>query len=259
MFTDTHCHISKKDYENIEEIIENAQEKGIHRLINNGSNMETNKEVLTLSHQYENLFPAIGIHPDSVGEYNAENISFIEKHIQEIVAIGEIGLDYHYDNTEKEKQIALFEAQLKLAEKYNKPVIVHSRDATEDTIKILRKYPKVKGSIHCFSGSYETAKIYIAMGYKLGFNGVVTFKNAKIKEVIKKIPTSAILLETDCPYLAPIPVRGTKNEPKNVHYIADFISQELGISIEKLSEITEANVANLFLNFHGKCNKSTKL
>ncbi len=246
MFTDTHCHISKDDYENVDKIVERAFENGIHKMINNGSNRKTNEEVLELSKKYPNLYSAIGIHPDSVEEYTKEDINFIEKHIFDIVAIGEIGLDYHYDGYDREKQIKLFETQLELARKYSKPVIVHSRDATEDTINTLKKFPTVTGSIHCFSGSLETAKIYIKMGYKLGFGGVTTFKNAKIKDVLKELPDDVILLETDSPYLAPEPVRGTQNEPGNVRYIAEFISQIREITLEELSNITEKNVHNLF-------------
>lgn len=246
MFTDTHCHISKDDYENVDEVVKRAFENGIHKMINNGSNRTTNEEVLELSKKHSNLYSAIGIHPDSIESYTKEDIDFIEKHIAEIVAIGEIGLDYHYDGYDKEKQIELFETQLELARVYSKPVIVHSRDATEDTINTLKKFPTVTGSIHCFSGSLETAKIYTKMGYKLGFGGVTTFKNAKIKDVLKELPDEVILLETDSPYLAPEPLRGTQNEPKNVRYIAEFVSQIRGITLEELSNITERNVHNLF-------------
>lgn len=246
MFTDTHCHISMEDYDNIEKIINSAKEYGIDKLINNGTNAKNNFEVLALSKKYEGVYAAIGIHPEEVGKYKEEDIEFIEHHIDEIVAIGEIGLDYHYESYDRKREIELFERQLKIAEKYNKPVIVHSRDATEDTIAVLKKYPKVRGSIHCFTGSLETAKIYIKMGYKIGFGGVTTFKNAKIKTILSEIPDNAILLETDSPYLSPEPVRGTKNEPKNIYHIAKFIADYKGVTVEYLSKITESNVRSLF-------------
>lgn len=246
MFTDTHCHLSKIDFDNIDDVVKNAKDFGIVKMINNGSDLKTNLEVLELSQKYDSLYIALGFHPESVDSTTEKDLNLIEKNIDKIVAIGEIGLDYHYENYNKEKQIALFETQLRLAEKYSKPVIVHSRDATEDTIRILKKYPKVKGSIHCFTGSLETAMIYIKMGYKLGFGGVTTFKNAKVKEVVKAMPDTAILLETDSPYLAPEPLRGTKNEPKNVRYIAEFIAKEKGITVDELSKITETNVRELF-------------
>ncbi len=246
MFTDTHCHISREYYEDIDAVIENAKKLDITKLIVNGSDAISNKEVLKLSNKYKEIYPALGIHPEVVDTYNDNDIKFIEDNIDKIIAIGEIGLDYHYDAPNKEAQIKLFETQLSLADKYNLSVIVHSRDAIEDTIKSLKKFPNVTGSIHCFTGSLETANIYIKMGYKLGFGGVTTFKNAKVKNILKEIPTSSILLETDSPYLSPEPVRGTQNEPCNVSYIAKFIMDTLEIPLEKLSEITEKNVHDLF-------------
>ncbi len=246
MFTDTHCHILKEDYDNIDIVIKDAKDAGIHKMINNGSNRQTLEEVLELSRKYDSLYGAIGIHPDSTEDFTKENLAFIEEHIHEVVAIGEIGLDYHYEGYDRETQLNLLEEQLKLAEKYSKPVIIHSRDATLDTINTLKKFPAVKGCIHCFTGSLETAKIYLKMGYKLGFGGVTTFKNAKLKEILKEIPLEAILFETDSPYLSPEPLRGTKNEPKNVLHIAKFISEVLGITLEDLSNITEQNVHDLF-------------
>lgn len=247
MFTDTHCHIQKKYYENIDLIIQNANSANITRFIANGTDYSSNCEVLELHKKYpEIIFPAVGFHPECLNDYSHEQLSIIEENITSIVAIGEIGLDYHYEGYDKNKQIALFESQLKLAEKYHKPVIVHTRDALEDTISILKKFPQVKGVIHCFTGSLETAQIFIKMGYKLGFGGVTTFKNAKVKNILKFIPEESILLETDCPYLSPEPLRGTTNEPKNVLLIACFIANELGISLEKLSDITEKNVSSLF-------------
>lgn len=246
MFTDTHCHISKNDYEDISKVIEDAKNAGITKMINNGSNKETNLEVLELQKEYPNLYPALGFHPDSIKDFKKEDIKIIEDNIDQIVAIGEIGLDYHYDPVDKNAQIELFETQLKLAEKYGKPVIVHTRDALEDTIKILKKYPKVKGVIHCFTGSFETASIFIKMGYKLGLGGVTTFKNAKIKEVVKKLPLDSFVLETDSPYLSPEPVRGTKNEPKNISFIARFIANERGMDIEEFSKVIEENVHAVF-------------
>lgn len=246
MFTDTHCHISRVDYDNIESIVNASKELGVEKFINNGSNAKTNIEVLALSKKIEGMYAAIGIHPEETFNYKEKDLEFIEKHIDEVVAIGEIGLDYYYEGYDREKQIQLFEKQLELAEKYDKPVIIHSRDATEDTIATLKKHPKVRGSIHCFTGSLETAKIYIKMGFKLGFGGVVTFKNAKVKTILDEIPDNVILLETDSPYLAPEPFRGTQNEPKNVYHIAQFIAENKGVSLEYLSKITEDNVRSLF-------------
>ena len=246
MFTDSHCHITSDYFKNIEEIVTNAQQNGINKMINNGADAKSNQTVLEISAKYKMIYPALGIHPESTDEYNDEDIEFIEKNINNIVAIGEIGLDYHYDNSDREKQKELFERQLFLADKYNKPVIIHSRDATEDTIKLLKRYPKVRGVIHCFSGSLETAEIYLKLGYKLGIGGVITFKNSKLSKVIECIPTESIVLETDAPYLAPEPKRGKTNEPANVIFIAKYISNLKQITLDELSKITEKNIKEIF-------------
>ena len=246
-FVDTHCHIFKSDYENINEILENASNNHIKYVIDNGSNNQTNKEVLELIKKYPNMYGAIGIHPEDVDGVMPDDIKFIEDNLsnEKIVAIGEIGLDYYYTKENKEEQIKLFESQLSLAEKYNMPVIVHSRDATEDTINSLKKF-KCKGVIHSFSGSLETAKIYIKMGYLLGVNGVITFKNAKIKDVIKEVGLKNIVLETDSPYLTPVPFRGTQNNPGHVLEIAQFVADLYNISLEELAEQTNNNITNMY-------------
>lgn len=247
MFTDTHCHIYKEYYENIDEILKNAKENKINRMINNGCDKKSNSEVLELIGKYENMYGALGIHPENVEEYIQEDIKLIEKQLnhKKVIAIGEIGLDYHYTKENKEKQKKLLEEQLSLAERYHLPVIIHSREATEDTINILKNY-KTKGVIHSFSGSLETAKIYIKMGYLLGINGVITFKNSKLKDVIREIPLENIVLETDSPYLTPEPFRGKRNEPARILEIAKFISELKEISIEELAGITNDNIKRIF-------------
>ncbi len=248
MFTDTHCHIYKEYYEDIDEVVNKCKESDIHRVINNGCEDESNKEVIELINKYpEFMYGAIGIHPEEVDNYTDKDLDFIREHLNDknIVAIGEIGLDYHYTKDNKDKQIELFERQLKIAEEYNIPVIVHSREATLDTIECLKKY-KVKGVIHSFSGSLETAKIYIKMGFLLGINGVITFKNCNLKEVIKEIDLKNIILETDSPYLTPEPFRGKKNDPSHVKEIAEYIVSIKGINSDELSIITETNIKGCF-------------
>ncbi len=247
MFTDTHCHIYKEYYENIEEILDHAKENKINRMINNGCNTASNKEVLHLIEIYPNMYGAIGIHPEKVDSYQEEDINFIKENLvnNKIIAIGEIGLDYHYTKENKEEQKKLLEDQLLLAQEYNIPVIIHSREATEDTINTLKKY-KIKGVIHSFSGSLETAQIYIKMGFLLGINGVITFKNSKLKEVIKEIPLENLVLETDSPYLTPEPFRGTRNEPARVLEIAKFISELKEVSLNDLARITNDNIKRIF-------------
>ena len=247
MFTDTHCHLYKEYYENINEIIKEAKENGITRYIVSGCDQSSNEEVMNLIQTGEGIYGNLGIHPENVDDYNQNDLKYIEDNLEneKIIGIGEIGLDYHYTKENKEEQINLFHQQLKLAEKYQMPVVIHSREATQDTIDILKQY-KVKGVIHSFSGSLETAQIYIKMGFVLGINGVVTFKNSHLKEVIEKIDPKNIILETDSPYLTPHPYRGQQNSPKCIKEIANFVADLYGISTEKLSEITNENIGRIF-------------
>ena len=248
MFTDTHAHIFNEYYDNIDEVISNAHKNGIDRIIVDADSIKSCYEVLELADKYDEVYCCLGIHPEEVDDDIEELKRIIEdnKDNPKFIAIGEIGLDYYWTKDTKEKQLTLLEEQLKLAEKYNKPVIIHSREATKDTIDALKKYPNVIGDIHCFSGSLETAQIYLKMGFYIGVGGVITFKNANIKDVIKEIPLDRLLLETDSPFLAPVPKRGETNEPANVKYVAEFIAELKEIEIEELSKITESNINTLF-------------
>ena len=247
MFTDTHCHLFDEYYDNIEEVYEKIKNNNIYRVINNGIDDRTNKEIIDKISIYDWMYGTIGIHPEVVDEYKEDDLKFIENNIKtnKVIGIGEIGLDYHYSKENKDKQIELFEKQLQLAEKYDVPVIVHSRDATLDTIECLKKY-NIKGIIHSFSGSYETACIYLKMGFLLGINGVITFKNCNLIDVIKKIGIDNIVLETDSPYLTPVPYRGKKNDPSHVIDIVNYLVNELGIDSNNISKITEGNIKRLF-------------
>ena len=247
MFIDTHCHLFHEYYEDLDEIIKKIKDSGIIAVINNATNRIDIDEVLESINKYDFMYGAIGIHPELVDSYKEEDLKYVEDHINDhkVVAIGEIGLDYHYGKENRDKQIDLFEKQLALAEKYNKPVIIHSRDATEDTINSLKKF-KVRGSMHSFSGSYETAMIYLKMGLLLGINGVVTFKNCNLIEVIKRVGIDKIFLETDSPYLTPVPFRGQRNDSSHINDIVDFISKEMNVSKEEISTVTNSNVCECF-------------
>lgn len=247
MFIDTHCHLFKDYYEDMDNIICKIKNRGIIALINNGCDSKTNQEVLSLLDKYDFMYGAIGIHPDYADNYNEDDLKYIMDNIgvEKIVAIGEIGLDYHYDNFSKEKQITLFKAQLKIAEKNNLPVIIHMRESTNDVLNILKEY-RVKGVIHCFTGSVETANILIKMGFFLGINGVVTFKNCNLINTIKEIGIDHIVLETDAPYLTPVPFRSEKNDSSHVVDTANFIANSLGIDVKKLADITTNNAKSLF-------------
>lgn len=247
MFTDTHCHIYSEYYDDLNELEKIIKNNGINRVINNGCDDKSNKEVLELLKNYDYMYGALGIHPENTDTYTKADLDYIKEHINDdrVIAIGEIGLDYHYGKENRDKQIELFEIQLKLAEDVNKPVIIHSRDATEDTINILKKY-KVKGVMHSFSGSYETACIYIKMGLLLGINGVITFKNCNLKDVISKIDVKNIVLETDSPYLTPMPYRGQQNNPSHIMDIAKFVANLKEISLEELAKETNGNIKRTF-------------
>lgn len=246
MFCDTHCHLFQEYYEDIDVVINLAKEHGVNRMIVAGCDGKSNEEVMSLLDRTE-IYGALGIHPEEVENYQEKDLAFIEKNIahEKIVVIGEIGLDYHYGKENKEAQIKLFETQLAMAEKYHMPVVIHSREATLDTITSLKKY-KVKGVIHSFSGSLETAKIYMEMGFLLGVNGVITFKNCNLKDVIKEIDLHNIVLETDSPYLTPVPFRGKRNDPSKVSNIADFLCELKNVSRESLAKITNKNIKRIF-------------
>ncbi|MDO4995634.1 MAG: TatD family hydrolase [Bacilli bacterium] len=247
MFIDTHCHLSVEDYDDIDTVIKENRAAGISKIIISGCSYDSIIESLDIADKYEDVYVTIGYHPDQVEVITEKELLFLKDKLShpKVVGIGEIGLDYHYSKELKEAQIILFEKQLKLAEEYNLPVVIHSRDATNDTINCLKKF-NLKGDIHCFSGSLETAKIYISMGYYLGIGGVVTFKNSNLGNVIKEIGLSNVLLETDSPYLSPVPYRGMKNSSKNIPIIAEYIANLLDISNEEVSKITLNNTSQLF-------------
>jgi len=248
VYIDVHCHLDSDYYENIEEIITNAEKNDVNKLIYNGCDLKTNKEVIKLINTYDNVYGAIGFHPTELENVCEEDYIFLEENIKnnKIVAIGEIGLDYHYDNTDREKQQYHFKRQLELAQKCNLPVIIHSRDSICDTYNILKEY-SVRGVLHCFSGSLEMAREFIKMGFFISIGGIVTFKNAKnIIEVIKNIDLEYILLETDSPYLTPEPYRKYRNEPMYIPVIANKIAEIKGIDVVEVREATTDNALRLF-------------
>ena len=243
MFTDTHCHVLKESYDDINDVLNKAMDNKVNRIINAAYNYDSSLEVLDLIKRFDNVYGVVGLHPENCTEVFDYNI--FNNLPSKIVGIGEIGLDYHYGKDDMDKQIEIFNKQLSIAEKLSLPVVIHSRDATLDTMNILKKY-NVKGVIHSFSGSYETALEYIKMGYKLGVNGVVTFKNAKLKDVYIKLSPKDIILETDSPYLTPEPYRGHKNDPSHILDIAKYMADLYGISLEELSTITNENIKEIF-------------
>ena len=248
MFIDVHCHLDSESYDNIDEVINSSLVNNVGKLIFNGYNMKSNVEVLELINKYDCVYGAIGFHPNDLEGITEDDYLFLEDNIKndKIVAIGEIGLDYHYEDTNKENQKKHFIRQLELAQRYNIPVIIHSRDSIQDTYDILRKYP-VRGVLHCYSGSVEMAREFIKLGMFLSVGGIVTFKNAKnIIDVINNIDLSYILLETDSPYLTPEPFRKYKNEPKYIPVIANKIAEIKNVSVNQVMDITTSNAKGLF-------------
>ena len=245
---DTHCHIFSEYYEDIDTLIDDIKKSGVSKVIVNGCDIKSNMEVLELVKKYDIVYGAIGFHPTEDHDNIDNCIRFLEEHINDskIVAVGEIGLDYHYDGFDKNMQKDLFKRQIEIAVKYSRPVIVHSRDAIKDTYDMLSMFP-VKGSIHAYSGSLEMAREFIKKGFYLGIGGVATFKNANnIINVINGIDLAYILLETDSPYLAPVPFRGEKNSPANLSLISQKIAEIKSISLDEVINITSNNANSLF-------------
>ncbi len=242
---DTHCHLFKEYYNDIDSIVEKMD----GYMIVAGCDDATNKEVIELINKYDKIYGVIGIQPEEVDKVNNDSIKFILDNINnpKIVGIGEIGLDYHYGSENKDKQKEVFRQMMSLAATYNKPVVIHSRDAIEDTLEIINEYPLVKCDMHCYSSSVEIANILVKKGVMFGIGGVLTFKNAKkLVEVVKMLPLENILLETDSPYLAPEPFRGDVNTPLNIPIIASKISEIKKVSVEEVLSVTTKNAIRQF-------------
>ncbi|MBQ8871160.1 MAG: TatD family hydrolase [Bacilli bacterium] len=247
MIIDTHCHLDIKDYDNLEEVIKNMEG---NYMIASGYNLESNKHVIELVNKYDNIFGTIGLHPSDVTEDYESDLLFIESNINnpKIVGVGEIGLDYYWEKDNKELQKEVFIKQIELARKYNKTIVIHSREAILDTYNILDEYlGNNKAVLHCYSSNIEMAKRFKKFNIKFGISGVLTFKNSsKLKEVVKELNLSDLLLETDSPYLTPEPYRGKKNEPSYTKYVAEAIAKIKEVEYEKVLEITTQNAISQF-------------
>ncbi len=247
MFIDTHCHLSKDDYENLEEVINEMKD---NIMIVSGCNDKTNKEVIELVNKYPNIYGTIGIHPEELENISEDSYNFIINNINnpKIVGIGEIGLDYYYGNNDKELQKQVFQRQIDIAKEYNKPIVIHSREAIKDTVDILKfNNLTINVVMHCYSSSLEVAKELVKMNVKLGIGGVLTFKNSsKLKEVVENIDLKYLLLETDSPYLSPEPFRGKQNRPYNCYYVAEKIAEIKDIPLDDVLRITTNNAIEQF-------------
>lgn len=247
-FVDTHCHLDDERFnEDRAEVLKRIEEK-MEFVVNVGFDLPSSKTSVEYSNTYPFIYSAIGVHPTSISEYNDE----VEKELIElsknkkVVALGEIGLDYYWMEDEKEVQKEGFRKQMRLAEKLNLPVIIHSRDAMADTIEILNEFPNVRGIVHCYPGSFESA-MNIPNNYYFGIGGVLTFKNSKkTVEFVNKIDISKLVIETDSPYLTPVPFRGKRNEPIYTEYVVRKIAEIKNIPVEEVLRITTENAKKIY-------------
>ena len=252
MIFDTHAHYDSEQFDEDREILlASMKEAGVGMIVNVAASYESCFEVTKLAQKYAFMYAAVGVHPDEVGELNEETFSWLREQLKrpKIVAVGEIGLDYYWDKEKRELQKEWFVRQLRLARELKKPVVIHSREAAADTMEILKAEvtDEIFYEMHCYSYSPEMAREYLKMGFYLGIGGVLTFKNAKkLKEVAEEAPIEKLLLETDCPYLAPVPNRGKRNDSRNIRYVAEELAKIKGMTTEEGIRITEKNAKRFY-------------
>lgn len=249
MLVDTHCHLYFDELKNdIDGVLNRADELGVKRFICVGTNLTDSFKSFKLAQQYENIYATAGIHPHDAGSVENNYIEKLRKLLEnyKIVAVGEMGLDYFRNISNPDEQKQVFKKQLNLAQEINKPIVFHNRDADKDTIKILSDFSKVNGVAHCFSSSYDTAIKLIEMGFYISFSGNLTFKNSHLPEVAKKLPLDRLLVETDSPFLSPMPFRGKTNEPSRVRYVAEKLAEIFNSNIEHIADVTTTNARALF-------------
>ena len=249
MLTDTHCHLFYEDLKNdIHNVIKRASDLGVSRFVCVSTNLNDAQECIELAEKFKPIWATAGIHPHDA---KSAPIKFEDKlkallNNKKIVAVGEIGLDYFRGITDQKIQKKYFRKQLKIAIEMNLPIVFHNREADEDIISILSDFPSLKGVAHCFSSTIETAEKLIELGFLISFSGNLTFKNSKLPEVASKIPLSSLLVETDSPYLSPVPFRGKPNEPARARYVAEKLADIHNCSVEKIANKTSENALKLF-------------
>lgn len=252
MIFDTHAHYDDEDFDADRDVLLQTLHKDIvERIVNIGASLASTGKTVELSEQYDFVYAAVGVHPSDTAPLTDSDMDWLRELSakEKVVAIGEIGLDYHYDEPDRETQKKWFERQLSLAREVGLPVSIHSREAAQDTLEIMKAAhaEEIGGVIHCFSYGWDMAKIYLDMGFYLGIGGVVTFKNGKkLKEVVSKMPLNRIVLETDAPYLSPEPYRGKRNHSGNLVFVAEAIAQIKGISVEEVYEATRKNALDMY-------------
>ena len=251
MLFDTHAHMDDRAFDaDREELLHSLPEQGLKLVMNPGCSLESSRNVSRLTREYDFLYGAVGSHPDAADEVNDAVLAEYRelcKLNSKIRAIGEIGLDYHYEDIPRQIQMQAFRSQMELARELDLPVIVHERDAHEDGMSVVRDFPTVTGVFHCYSGSAEMARQLVDKGWYIGFTGVLTFKNArKAVEVASSIPLERIVLETDCPYMAPEPFRGKRNHPGYLYRMAEKLAEIRGLSVEEIHAVTTENGRRLY-------------
>ena len=250
MLFDTHAHMDDRAFDSDRQaLLESLPDQGIALLMNPGCSLESSRRAAQLAAQYDYIYAAVGSHPDAADEVNEEVLEAYRTlcKLSKVKAIGEIGLDYHYEDIPRQVQKQAFRAQMALAAELKLPVIVHEREAHEDGMAIVREFPTVQGVFHCYSGSAEMARQLVALGWYIGFTGVLTFKNArKAVEVAASVPLDRIVLETDCPYMAPEPFRGRRNDPGKLCRMAEKLAEIRGLSVEEIHRITVENGKRLY-------------
>ena len=251
MLFDTHAHMDDHAFDDDRgQLLADLPRQQIGLLMNPGCSLISSRNAAALAREYDYIYAAVGSHPDAADEVTPEVLEEYRRLVREnpkIKAIGEIGLDYHYEDIPREQQLKAFRAQMALARELDLPAIVHEREAHEDGMKVVSEFPEVTGVFHCYSGSAEMAKWLIARGWYIGFTGVLTFKNArKAIEVASQIPLDRIVLETDCPYMSPEPFRGKRNDPGKLYRMAEKLAQLRGLSLEEIHTITTENGKRLY-------------
>ena len=254
MIFETHAHYDDEQFDSGREaLLASLPDCGIKRVVNVGASIASTRNSIELAEKYDFIYAAVGVHPSEIEELNEERFNWLREltKLEKVVAVGEIGLDYYWDKEPEvqERQRYWFKRQMELAKEANLPIVVHSRDAAADTLQVMKEVhaEEIPGVIHCYSYSPEIAQEFLKMGYYIGVGGVVTFKNAKkLKETVEQIPLERILLETDCPYMAPEPYRGKRNDSRYIPYIVEKIAELKQVSIEEVEEITWRNAMNLY-------------
>lgn len=247
---DSHAHLNDAQFaEDVNQVIARAKAKGVRGIINVGFDLSSSCRAVELAHSYPDLWAVVGVHPHDADQLNADVVDQLITLAADdrVVAIGETGLDYYYDNSPRPSQQQAFRRHLELGRALSLPVVIHSRDAAQDTYDIVREYPDVPCVLHCYSGSAEMAEKYLAMGYYLSFGGAITFKNAhRLREVVKAVGLDRVMIETDCPYLAPVPYRGKRNEPAHVEKVVEMLAEIHQVSKEQVISTTCSNTEAFF-------------